>query len=186
MSRRFSSQTMLVSKAGNNNRARCCYLMATPLQDTPPFCPIAHTSRSNTDAGIGGIPPYHHHHSGAGNRGFIATAAVSVRDAGYCEGSSSGVKLTPGVHAGNGADPFCVFVPAASLQRDFGVQSPRPHRGSSIMESAYAWLVWIALGFGVAAIIAQWIRLLRKPAVCLRCGGRLKKVDGTWVCEKCV
>jgi hypothetical protein len=60
-----------------------------------------------------------------------------------------------------------------------------PHRSSLIMESAYPWLVWIALGFGVAAIIAQWIRLLRKPGTCLRCGGRLKKIDGTWVCERC-
>jgi len=50
------------------------------------------------------------------------------------------------------------------------------------MESAYPWLVWIALGFGVSAIIAQWIRLLRKPATCLRCGGRLKKIGGTCVC----
>jgi hypothetical protein len=55
----------------------------------------------------------------------------------------------------------------------------RPHRGSLIMESAYGWLVWIALGFAVAVIIAQWMRLLRKPATCLRCGGRLKEVDGT-------
>jgi hypothetical protein len=55
-----------------------------------------------------------------------------------------------------------------------------------IMESAYPWLVWIALGFGVAAIIAPWIRLLRKPAICPRCGQRLKKVDGMWVCERCV
>lgn len=74
----------------------------------------------------------------------------------------------------------------ASLQRDFGVQLPTsPNRSYPIMES-YPWLVWIALGFGVAAIIAQWIRLLRKPTACLRCGGRLKKIHGTWVCERCV
>ena len=54
------------------------------------------------------------------------------------------------------------------------------------MDPAYQWLVWIALGFGVAAIIAQWIRLLRKPTICPRCGGRLTKIDGTQVCERCV
>ena len=53
------------------------------------------------------------------------------------------------------------------------------------MEPVYPWLVWIALGFGVVAIIHQWMRLSRKPAICPRCGGRLKKVDGTWVCERC-
>ena len=76
---------------------------------------------------------------------------------------------------------------SASPQRDFGVQSHRPPIVVFlIMESAYEWLVWIALAFGVAAIIAQWIRLLRKPTTCLRCGGRLKKIDGTSVCERCV
>jgi hypothetical protein len=54
------------------------------------------------------------------------------------------------------------------------------------MEPGFLWMLRIAAAFSVAAIIAQWIRLLRKPATCLRCGGRLKKVDGTWVCEMCV
>ena len=61
-----------------------------------------------------------------------------------------------------------------------------PHRSSLIMEPGFAWLVWIALGFGVVAIIHQSIRLFRKPAICPRCGQRLKKIDGTWLCDRCV
>jgi hypothetical protein len=38
------------------------------------------------------------------------------------------------------------------------------HRSSLILEPGFLWMLWIAVGFGVAAIIAQWIKLLRKTS----------------------